>query len=179
MAASSGGGAVRRPSVLGQGPKTLMPAEFISAEQIKSMGSQRDHGPVGAGRQGALGAPDPSGGAVQVSSVHKGPRQPPGAFAFRAAASWGGAVPTRWNRTGSRQLRVCRAVLQQALHPALRRGGAETVRSNVGPFGKIMDFPLRYTKKDCKNESGCGIFLASANSAPALSPQIAVSAGVL
>ena len=46
QAASSGphgtwGGAARRPSVLGPRPKTLMPAEFISAEQIRSRGPRQ------------------------------------------------------------------------------------------------------------------------------------------
>ena len=84
---------MRRASVLGLRPKTLMPAEFtaqplaalllygcgvplagVSAEQIKSKGPQRGYGPVGSGRQGALGAPDPSGGAVQVIDHQKDPR---------------------------------------------------------------------------------------------------------
>ena len=38
------------------------------------------NGPVGIGRQGALGAPDPSGGAVQVRFTAKGPGFTPGPF---------------------------------------------------------------------------------------------------
>ena len=38
---------MRRPSVLGLGSKTLMPAEFTSAEQILSRGPQRGLSPLG------------------------------------------------------------------------------------------------------------------------------------
>ena len=42
-----------------------------------------------------------------------------------------------------------------------------------------MDLQLGYTKKDCKNERRCVIFLASANFASALSTQISEVAGAL